>query len=203
MDNETQAPQTSTKSSITNLPVVEEGAAGPEISALYESFKSRFNRPTVPGILKCFATHPPLAKAMIDLASNLLFIDGNLTSRQKEMIAAFVSSLNACPYCADSHGFSFLQRGGSTQALSAIQADDIHSPALTHEEQALLQFVAKVTHASAQIHRSDIEQLLSVGWTEIQIAEAVHVAAMYAAFNRIANAFGLPSQGLLSKSWNL
>jgi hypothetical protein len=32
----------------------------------------------------------------------------------------------------------------------------------------------------------------------MQIAEAVHVAALFATFNRVANAFGLASQGLLA-----
>jgi uncharacterized peroxidase-related enzyme len=199
MENTAQLVERSNPSSSSNLSLVED-VASPEIAALYESFKTRFNRPAVPGILKCFATHPPLARCMVDLASSFLFVDGHLTCRQKEMIAALVSSQNACPYCADSHGFSFLQRGGSTQALTAIQADDFRSSEFDEQERALLQFVVKVTHASHQICRADIDQLLAAGWTESQIAEGVHIAALYAAFNRIANAFGLPSQGLLSST---
>jgi hypothetical protein len=34
-------------------------------------------------------------------------------------------------------------------------------------------------------------------WTDLQIAEAIHVTALFAAFNRIVNSFGLPSQELL------
>jgi uncharacterized peroxidase-related enzyme len=200
MDNRAQEIGRGNLATSTNLSIVEENAANHEIAALYESFKSRFNRPTVPGILQCFATHPPLARCMVDLASGFLFVDGHLLSRHKEMIAAFVSSQNACPYCADSHGHSFLQRGGSTQALCAIQSDELGSATFSPEEQALLLFVAKVTHHSDQIRRADIDRLIVAGWTELQIAEAVHIAALYAAFNRIANAFGLPSQGLLSSA---
>jgi alkylhydroperoxidase family enzyme len=36
------------------------------------------------------------------------------------------------------------------------------------------------------------------GWSELQIAEAIHVAALFSTFNRVANAFGLKSQGLLA-----
>ena len=35
------------------------------------------------------------------------------------------------------------------------------------------------------------------GWTDLQIAETIHVTALYATFNRVVNAFGLPSQNLL------
>jgi uncharacterized peroxidase-related enzyme len=181
-----------------NLPLVEEAEACGEIAVLYESFKTQFGRSAVPGILKCFATHPPLARSMVDLAGNLLFVDGYLVRRQKEMIAALVSSQNGCPYCADSHGYSFREQGGSADALAAIQVNDLRSAALSEEERALLAFVEKLTHNSEKIRRADVEQLIAAGWSELQITEAVHVASLFAAFNRIANAFGLRSQGLLA-----
>ena len=37
-----------------------------------------------------------------------------------------------------------------------------------------------------------------MGWSEDQIAEAVYVIAMFAFFNRVADAFGVPSQDYLS-----
>jgi len=40
--------------------------------------------------------------------------------------------------------------------------------------------------------------LRAAGWTEDQIAEAVYVIAMFAFFNRVADAFGIPSQNYLS-----
>jgi alkylhydroperoxidase family enzyme len=42
-----------------------------------------------------------------------------------------------------------------------------------------------------------VQQLRDFGWTNEQIAEAVHVAAMMGLCNRVANAFGLPAQGFL------
>lgn len=185
-------------SSSTNLPVVEEDAASEEVAALYDHFRSHFGRPDVPGILKCFATHPPLLKHMMDLSGSLIFTDGHLTRRHKEMIATLVSSQNACDYCADSHSFALRMNGGSAEVLCAIQQNDLNAPALTSREQALLSFVSKVNVNSHEIARADIETLQSDGWNDLQIAEAIHVAALFATFNRVVNAFGLPSQGLLA-----
>jgi hypothetical protein len=39
---------------------------------------------------------------------------------------------------------------------------------------------------------------MQAGWSERQIAEAVHIVALFAASNRVVNAFGVPSQGLLA-----
>jgi alkylhydroperoxidase family enzyme len=43
-----------------------------------------------------------------------------------------------------------------------------------------------------------VQKLRDVGWKEEQIAEAVYVTAIFAFFNRVADAFGVPSQEYLS-----
>jgi len=135
---------------------------------------------------------------MMDLSESLIFADGALTRRHKEMIATLISEQNLCPYCADSHGYFLRIHGASAQALLAIQSDDLCSSALSAPEQALLRFARKVNINSHEIDRSDVEEVQRAGWSELQIAEAVHVAALFATFNRIANAFGLKSQGMLA-----
>jgi uncharacterized peroxidase-related enzyme len=186
------------QSAPSNLSVIEESAATGELAALYNHFREHFGRSDVPGILKCFATHPPLLKHMMDLSESLIFADGHLGRRHKEMIATLVSTQNSCPYCADSHGYFLRVHGGSAQVLAAIQANDLHSTELNLAEQSLLEFAREVNLNSSAIGRADIELLMQSGWSELQIAEAVHVAALFSTFNRVANAFGLRSQGLLS-----
>ncbi|MGB7549913.1 MAG: peroxidase-related enzyme [Terracidiphilus sp.] len=187
----------SASSAPTNLAVIEESAATGEVAALYDYFRTHFGRPDVPGILKCFATHPPLLRQMMDMSESLIFADGHLSRKHKEMIATLVSAQNSCPYCADSHGYFLRVHGGSAGALCAIQAIDLGSTALTAAEQALLSFARKVNIHSHQISRADVEQLQHAGWSDLQVAETVHVAALFSTFNRVANGFGLESQGLL------
>ena len=181
-----------------NLPVVGEAEAPEEVKRLYARFRKTFGRPEVPGILQCFATHPPLLEHMMGLAETMLFSDGALGRKNKELLATFVSSRNQCDYCADSHGFFLRMNGGSSELLEAAQECDLESASLTPEQRALLQFVQKITDDSNSVSPQDVEQLRSFGWTDLQIAEAIHLAALFACFNRVVNAFGLPSQGLLT-----
>jgi uncharacterized peroxidase-related enzyme len=181
-----------------NIASIEESAATEEVTALYDSFRTHFGRQDVPGILKCFATHPPLLKHMMDLSESLIFAEGALTRKHKEMIATLISEQNLCPYCADSHGYFMCIHGASPQALLAIQSNNLHSSALSAPEHALLEFARKVNLNSHEIDHADVEKVKQAGWNELQIAEAVHVAALFATFNRVANAFGLKSQGLLA-----
>jgi uncharacterized peroxidase-related enzyme len=181
-----------------NLAVVSEQNASPEVARLYAQFRENFGRPQIPGILQCFATHPPLLEHMMGLAQSMLFIDGALDRRHKEMLSAFVSAQNRCAYCADSHGFSFRMHGGSPEALDAVMACDLESSAITPAQSVLLGFACKVTGDSRDITPADIEALRAAGWSDLQIAETIHVTALFASFNRVVNAFGLPSQELLA-----
>ena len=68
---------------------------------------------------------------------------------------------------------------------------------LTMAERALLDYVSKVTEAAYRTTEEDVKKLRDLGWTEPQIAEAVYITAMFAFFNRVADAFGIAPQRYL------
>jgi len=179
--------------SSANLPLAEEASASAEVQELFQRYRERFGRNELPGILLCFATHPPLLRGMLEIAEGVLFVDGLLTRRQKEMIATYLSVENGCPYCADSHGYFLCAQDGSRDVVSALRSGDLESRVLNNAERALLRFAGKVNAESQAIKRADIEDAIQAGWTEAQVAEAAHIAALFACFNRVANAFGMPS----------
>jgi uncharacterized peroxidase-related enzyme len=181
-----------------NLPLVSESDAPPEVATLYAQFRLRFGLPQVPGILQCFATHPPLLEHMMAMSESLLFSDGALNRRQKEMIATFVSSTNHCDYCSDSHGFFFRVHGGSTESLAALLVCDLDAGNWTSAERALLEFVATVNQGGESVSPAGVQSLRDHGWTDLQIAESIHLTALFATFNRVVNAFGLPSRQVLA-----
>jgi alkylhydroperoxidase family enzyme len=68
---------------------------------------------------------------------------------------------------------------------------------LSSAECALLDYVELITNAAYRSTHEDVQQLRDLGWTENQISEAVYITAMFAFFNRVADAFGVPSQNYL------
>jgi alkylhydroperoxidase family enzyme len=60
-----------------------------------------------------------------------------------------------------------------------------------------MDYVKIITDAAYRSTPEDVEKLRAVGWKEDQIAEAVYITAMFAFFNRVADAFGVPSQNYL------
>lgn len=70
--------------------------------------------------------------------------------------------------------------------------------ALNAAERALLQYVELITNAAYRSTAEDVQQLRDHGWTEEQISEAVYITALFAFFNRVADAFGVPPQDYLT-----
>ncbi len=60
-------------------------------------------------------------------------------------------------------------------------------------------YVAQITQDAARSTHADVQKLRAAGWNEDQIAEAVYITALFAFFNRVADAFGIPSQDYLTK----
>ena len=81
--------------------------------------------------------------------------------------------------------------------VQAIAKGNLDEAGLSPAERALLDYVTKVTEAAYRTTNEDVQGLRDHGWTEPQIAEAVYITAMFAFFNRVADAFGIAPQGYL------
>jgi uncharacterized peroxidase-related enzyme len=125
------------------------------------------------------------------------FSQGHLDRKTKEAIASWVSYLNRCPYWLDSHAYFLRVQGADEGTVKAIADGELEEAGLSSAERALLDYVTKVTEAAYRTTDDDVQALRDHGWTEPQIAEAVYITAMFAFFNRVADAFGIAPQGYL------
>ncbi len=65
-----------------------------------------------------------------------------------------------------------------------------------------MQYTELITNAAYRSTAEDVQQLRDHGWTEDQISEAVFIIAMFAFFNRVADAFGVSPQNYLALDKN-
>jgi alkylhydroperoxidase family enzyme len=95
----------------------------------------------------------------------------------------------------DSHGFFLRSQGGDEAVVLALSRGDLAAAPITEAERALLRLVEVVTRHAYRTTDADVESLRQCGWSDSQVAEAVYVTALFAFFNRVADAFGIDSQG--------
>jgi alkylhydroperoxidase family enzyme len=60
-----------------------------------------------------------------------------------------------------------------------------------------MRYTELITDSASRSTAEDVQKLRDVGWSEEQISEAVYVIAMFAFFNRVADAFGIAPQNYL------
>ena len=77
----------------------------------------------------------------------------------------------------------------------ALAKRDVENAPLSEAERALMRFVELITLHAHRNTPDDVQRLRDAGWTDEQIAEAVYITALFAFFNRVADAFGLPDPG--------
>lgn len=81
--------------------------------------------------------------------------------------------------------------------MIAVLQGRLDDGGLTAAERALMDYVKLITEESHRSTPEDVQKLRDAGWKEDQIAEAVYITAMFAFFNRVADAFGIAPQNYL------
>jgi uncharacterized peroxidase-related enzyme len=137
-----------------------------------------------PGIRGPMAFSPSTAKPLNDLAEVLLRSENSLSRGERELIAAYVSSLNDCFFCQHVHGGlaqHYLEC--DTAFIEAVKKDymDIN---ISDKMKALLLIAAKVQQGGKNVTAEQIDAAKVVGATDKEIHDTVLIAAAFCMFNR-------------------
>jgi len=138
----------------------------------------------LPGITSGFAFRPETAKPMRELAEVLLRGPNTLTSGEREMIAAFVSSRNDCHFCQASHSAAAAHHlDGNYDIVEAVKRDYQSAP-VSSKLKALLNLAGKVQQGGKNVTSADVAGARTEGATDKEIHDAVLIAAAFCMFNR-------------------
>jgi uncharacterized peroxidase-related enzyme len=98
----------------------------------------------------------------------------------------------------DSHAYFLRVQGADEEIVQALAQGNLTAAPVTGAERALLEFTELVTREAHRTRPADTDKLRGHGWSDEQIAEAVYIIAMFAFFNRVADAFGIEPMGYLA-----
>jgi len=137
----------------------------------------------LPGIRALLAFRPETAKPLGELADALLHAPGTLSPGEREMIAAYVSRLNDCTFCHNSHAAiaaCHLKDEGLVQSVMR----NPNEATISEKLKALLAVAAKVQQGGRAVLTSDIDRARRAGATDTEVHDAVLIAAAFCMFNR-------------------
>jgi uncharacterized peroxidase-related enzyme len=149
--------------------------------------------PSLPGISAAFAFRPETAAPMRELAHILLFESGQttgLSSRDRELIATYVSSLNNCYFCQTSHGAAAAHHAGGSDALVGAVCANPRTADITPKLRALLAIAARVQADARTVTPALVAAARSEGATNLDIHDTVLIAAAFCMYNRYVDGLG-------------
>ncbi len=141
----------------------------------------------VPGIRSLVLYRPDTGKPLYELAQTLLRAgspDSNLTDAERELIAAYVSSLNCTDFCMNSHAAaSRYLFGDAREVVDQTLANPDTAP-ISGLLRALLMIAKRVTNDARTVDYEVVSAARAEGATDGDIHDTVLIAASFAMYNR-------------------
>lgn len=146
--------------------------------------------PADAGLLRVFQAFPATARPLIDYHEALMRGDSPFTTGERELIAAYVSGLNACQYCHGVHTQTATALGIDQQLVSDL-LNDASSAAVDERLRPVLAFVRKLTLTPSKIVQADADAIFAAGWDDRAFYDAVSVCALFNFMNRLVDGLGI------------
>lgn len=144
---------------------------------------------TYPGILSLLYYKAPTGKRLSALAHQLLLGKSPLSSGDREKIAAYVSALNNCHFCCDSHASACSAHLGQSITREHVLTDEFMEKQ-TPKLKALLAIAGKVQKGGKHVEQDDIDKAKSANASDEEIHDTVLVAAAFCMYNRYVDGLG-------------
>ena len=144
----------------------------------------------LPGITGLLAYRPATGQALLQLADALLRDENSLSRGERELIAAYVSSLNQCNFCMSSHAaFAAAQLPDGMPLVTQVCEAPDEAP-IPEKLRALLNVAAKVQQGGLAVTAADAAAAREAGASDTEIHDTVLIAAAFCMFNRYVDGLG-------------
>lgn len=138
----------------------------------------------IPGIRSLVIFRPETGKPLYELAQVLLRGANTLSEAERELIAAYVSHLNGCRFCANSHAAAArCLYGDNRNTVDAVLSGN-PTTAVSPKLQSLLRIAAQVQKSGKEVSPGDVDDARRHGATNQEIHDTVLIAATFSMFNR-------------------
>jgi uncharacterized peroxidase-related enzyme len=140
--------------------------------------------PELPGIRGPMTFRPETARPLNELVEVLLRGPHSLSPGERELIATYVSSQNDCRYCQTIHGAVAAHHLNGNEDLVAKVKHDFQHASISDKLKALLVIAGKTAQGGKLVTTADVERAREHGATDVEIHDAVLIAAVFCMCNR-------------------
>ena len=134
--------------------------------------------------------------ALVNYHTAVMRQDSELSERDRELIAAYVSGLNNCQYCHGVHSVT-AQSFGVEEGLLKSLLEDLDSASIDERLKPILRYAKQLTLDPAKITDAQAEAILDAGWNEQTLHDTVNVVCLFNFMNRLVEGHGVKGHSSL------
>jgi len=122
----------------------------------------------------------------------------SFSSTEKEIMAAYVSGLNACSFCFGSHK-AVAKQFGVDPNLIELLVDDIETAPLRKNLKPIFKYLKKLTENPSKLSQNDVDAVFNAGWTEDALYDAILIGCLFNFYNRLLDGHGIKGNEAIYK----
>ncbi|MEQ8801932.1 carboxymuconolactone decarboxylase family protein [Haliea sp.] len=127
---------------------------------------------------------------MTEFHDTVLRGESDWTIAEREVLAAYVSGLNACSFCHDTHKMIAEIHGIPESMLRAL-VDDPENSGVSRKLLPVLAYLRKLTLTPSKMVDADAQAVFAEGVSEQALYDAIAVCALFNFMNRIVEGCGV------------
>jgi uncharacterized peroxidase-related enzyme len=141
-------------------------------------------------LLDVFRKFSATAHPLLEYHEALMRGPSPLSIAERELLAAYVSGLNACHYCFGVHTVTAENFGVEEGLLEELLENPAKAP-IDARMKPILSFARKLTLTPSRMSQEDADQVFAEGWDEQALHDAVSVCALFNFMNRLVEGLGI------------
>jgi len=142
------------------------------------------------GVRDVLTMNPAAGRALIEYHEAVLRGPSPLSAAERELIAAYVSGLNACHYCHGVHTVTAEALGVPAGLLKSLLDDPATAP-VDAKLKPILAYAMKLTLTPARLTQADADLVAAAGWSERALHDAISVCCLFNFMNRMIEGHGI------------
>jgi uncharacterized peroxidase-related enzyme len=148
------------------------------------------NLPAEAAVFDVFSAYPDLFAPIAEFSQKAFRGPGPLPPRDRELIFAYASQLNACAYCFGGHASTSKLLGAADDVFEKLKAD-IGTAPVDPKLRPLLRYVKKLTETPARMTPADADAVYAAGWSDEALMQAIAVCCLANFMNRLVEGTGV------------
>ncbi len=142
------------------------------------------------GVRHILTLNREAGRALVAFHTAALRNAGPLEPAHKELIAAYVSGLNACQYCFGVHAQTAQAFGLGEGVIEALLTD-VDNADVPDKLKPLLHYARKLTLEPSRMTSRDAQLVFDAGWSEAALHDAVLTVCLFNFMNRLLEGHGV------------